>query len=70
MLRGNQPDGYHHLLRNIIGKAAYIFLIRIIPLQCHFNTYSIFSLSGEMENFIQVILPSLIYLTNSDRPPS
>ncbi len=42
-------------LRNIIGKAAYIFLIRIIPLQRHFNTYSIFSLSGEMENFIQVI---------------
>ena len=41
-------------LWNVVGKATYIFLIGIIPLQRHFNTNAIFSLYGEMENVIQM----------------
>ena len=42
-------------LRNIVGKAAYIFLIRIIPLQRNFNSNAIFCLHGKMENIIQMV---------------
>ena len=41
-------------LRNIIGKAAYIFLIAIIPLQCHFNTNAVISIHGKVKDVIQM----------------
>ena len=43
------------LLRDVVGKATYIFLIRIIPLQCDFYRNTVISLrSSKMENIIQV----------------
>ena len=42
------------LLRDVVGKAAYIFLIRIIPLQCHFYPDPVLRHRSKMEDIIQV----------------
>ena len=56
-------------LRNIIGIAENVFLVAVIPLQCHLNTGTVFAIRVEMHDFIDCGLIGVEVLNKSVQPP-
>ena len=56
-------------LRNIIGIAENVFLVAIIPLQCHLNAGAVFAIRVKMHNVINCSLIGVEVLNKSAQAP-
>ena len=52
-------------LRNVIGKAVHILLVRIIPLQTDLDANPVFTLTGEVEYLANLMLVAIQVLNEA-----